>query len=494
MKLEIPLRGISAHSCQPRKDKLVTVSFSQSSQRTASSDDLVPTIRRILGDTSATGGTGARLRACLCAGFARPGVTSADVRRVILAVAQSDSGVARVARSKVWPKIVREASAVVDSNAQTDALSVTNRMLSVARSSVGRLLLPLSAEPIAAAAGRRDVAAGRAAEIGEVIVVRRPPFGISPRAEVTARAALAVIGGTILASRTWDSALFSADWLALQLNCSRRTAVRAAGNCVKLGWLRRSTSSHGIPRYRLTQVRGAEAGIADEFEDTVTALATGRFSDDALAELIISLATDHVWAYSERWAGTRGWAAAVSALACVQPATVGLTARDGRRLRKEIAAVFDEAGLSGLGVAPLGEQLPIVAELTLSDFVYRDRLAEYEAEQGRLAEERMAFTERRRAERELEKRLEEAVFKPAQKFSALPKGDWGQQELEAYVGKTRTWWNSVGEQLAGNPNAIDRLRHQLRFKFSRNGVDKRFTDRIVDALVPPPIAALPPAA
>jgi hypothetical protein len=480
-----PPASAFSDSSTSRKGVPLPVHFAESAARTASADDLTTAIRRVLGDRAATGGPAARVRACLCAGFARPGCTSADVRRTILSVAAPASAVARIAGSRAWGKHVREAAALCEQNARNDPLAVTARMLPIARCLVARLLSELPARPVAVAAGKRDVNAGRATQIGDPIIVRKK--SLSPRAEATARIVLAAVGAKILSDREngWDSALLSADYLGLLLNIDHRTATRAAKACVKLGWMTRATSSRGIPRYRLTRLRGPEAEVADDFDDTVNALATGRSSDDPIAEMLMALINDHTFAYTQRWAGVRGWLAAISALACAPAMVVGLTERDATRLRKEITATFAELDLPGIGLAPLVSQLPTVAEHTLADFVWADTVKTFEAKRAEVAAERQVYAERRRRERAFESQLEEQVFQPARKLAQLPKGDWSNEAIREYVSQTIDWWRAVASQLPTDAAAA-KVRHQLEYKLRYRRMDEARAKQIAETLIPAP--------
>ena len=137
------------------------------------------------------------------------------------------------------------------------------------------------------------------------------PDGLGPRAEVSARIALGVIGGVFLresAVRGFDSIICTSSYLAAQLGITTRQASRVLKQLRGLGWIAPTTKAKGgALRWRLPRLSHDESQLAYHFGDTIDALSSG--SSDPLAEVLQS-ALHPAWHYGTKGElDGRGWLA-----------------------------------------------------------------------------------------------------------------------------------------------------------------------------------------
>ncbi|WP_166871512.1 hypothetical protein [Salinibacterium sp. ZJ450] len=371
-------------------------------------DDL---LRRVLTDRAADPSPTSRILATLTLALDR-GFAPAAARRSILRLGSEPVRV--VARSdRSWYRLVKAARshiALVGSSASTPPGQLPAARLHVARSVVGHLLAPA-----------------------------RPGVGVGKKAQVTARAALAVLGAqTLLDGRGYSNALASRDWLALQTNLTPGNAGIVLGNLVKLGWIKRQNStSLGTARWSFTKLSRDEGDRAWAWADTIETLATGDYGADPLAELI-SEVPHPAFAYSEVL-GMRAWLAAASGLGGVDPEVLGLTKRSARDLRRRVTAA-----LPGLGAERLRPQLDAHAEESLAMFIKADRktdlaqlVDERNAERARFAAEKAERAEDRSYVRSLLREVWPAV-------GDAPDSASTSEDIDAWTGRAARYFSGPG--------------------------------------------------
>ncbi|MGH1522838.1 hypothetical protein ACRAWC_01590 [Leifsonia sp. L25] len=416
-----------------------------------------------------------------------PTMAAASVRRLVLSVTDADDPVRRIADDSVrWASSVTTASQYLKGTpSASDKTAVANRRVEVATSLLSLLLSPAPARATFVEAKDTDVAAGRAAAIGDPISKK---LTLSARADVQVRALTALLGVQILTDKSgFDSALASRLYLAPRLNLGERATWSLLKQATTFGFLRQAgKTSRGVNRYRLgSRGPGTELEIGDAYIDTITALAIGDTSDP-LAELILSVG--HLtWAYASTpgpdgtrvaaWDGYRGWFASVLALAAAAAKpNLGMPAATRARLRKKVGAEFAKAGLPGIGRGPLEPQLGALSESTLAAYVYADAMETAKVKREQVAAERDEFVRGRAAQRKLEKRLDETFFTDIRdRFGALPDESWDRERFQKWWKKVHPWWVEHAQPLFVNEKIAATIRGQLEWRLTqRNSNMKDF--------------------
>ena len=454
-----------------------TVRFTDSPASRLTKSELDALLRRPLLDRSASSTPTARIQAALCAGLRNDAATPTEIRYSLRRLATPDSQLAFIiASDRAWARHVASARSYLATASGTSDDGLLNARLSVARKLVGHLLTPL---PAGGGAGGKKM--------------------LSPRAEVSARAALTIVGlQSLNDGNDFDSSIASAGFLALELNLEDKASVRALRNAESVGWLTRlNPTSQGTARWRLRTLTAAEDTTAWEHSETVTALASGRPEEDNLADLINALGTSPAFQYSEN-VGFQGWLAMVAALSGVPAEQLGLGKAYAKRLRHAVAEAF--TGLPGIGMGvPLAPQLDVVAENTLAVFIKADARRDHAELVAKRQQERDAFAARRREERVLEKQIQREYITPSLKaLSSYPTAEWPAEGIVQWLNGSpahgivgaAAWWQA-GPGRVRDEVLATACRKQLAWMLTRNGLSAERARWVVDQLVPEVSAAEP---
>ena len=248
--------------------------------------------------------------------------------------------------------------------------SVFGRLVASARSRVTRFSSPSGRARLRLAMSRRLV--------GCLLSHAGPDVGLSSQRVEKARAALAVLGAEFLYRATedgFDTVVFSADRLGVELGCTKRTANQALAACVELGWLQPMKSRAGYPRrWKLRQLTQDRGGVAWAHADLVEALVD---EDDTNPFVEVFRAVDHP-AVTYGGIGHRPWLVGLCVSAGVDPVDVGMTKRTVNKFRAQWAAVVD--GDTGLPITKcLDEYAKTTGAYALKDAAEDARQAEVDA-------------------------------------------------------------------------------------------------------------------
>ena len=459
------------------------VQFTTSPSERLTPRELDDSLRRPLTDRPSNRTPTSRVLACLTKGLAlgvSPSAIRYSARRL---VGSSDPVRAIIDSDRSWSALVLRARKFV-AGQTTPGSDASPARLAVARRLVGHLLAPAPRESVGVLAGKKDVAAGRADEVGERILGTRPI--VSAKAQQSARACLAVIAVQSLSDgRDFDSSIASMAWLAMQLNLSEGNARKATRNLERLGWVSRlNATSQGAARWRLRPLSRDKDQIAWDHADTVTAIAGASYDDNPLAAVLMS-ATHPAWAYSEDL-GIAGWLATVSGLAAVRPEKLGLGVDRARKLRRKVTEL-----LPALTTQPLTPQLDELSEITLAVFIKRDRELAHDELVAARQQERDTFAARRKAERVDEKYCEREIIKPALKaLHGFPTGEWDRETVNRWLAadKPKGWIGAYGyfkgPGRVHDATLVPVVRKKLRWLMTNFGVDEKSAIWITDQLVP----------
>lgn len=172
--------------------------------------------------------------------------------------------------------------------------------------------------------------------------------GLSTERSVRARQALAILGAEFLSRAVedgFDSILMSANWLAVEMGCSRSTASSALRAAESAGWIRKKKTRAGSSQaWRLSVLPNSLDAIAWAHSDLINSLAEGDV-DNAFVEAFY-LAAHPAVSYGEQGArvGHYAWLVGLCDEAGIDPVEVGMTKRTTPRYRCEWLAAVSEGG------------------------------------------------------------------------------------------------------------------------------------------------------
>lgn len=288
------------------------------------------------------------------------------------------------------------------------------------------------------------------------------------------RHAAVVVGGLVLDSWQrepgWDTATVSAEWLAVLMGCTRRSAGEYLRVAVELGWLieRRKPSRRRAGRYalpaRLPSGMGHARELTARLSDVIDAIADRSTAELEAADLIMN-AGHATWSHSH---GSKTWLVALAVEAGVDPRQLGVAPGVARGSVKAWTGMLDRH--DGLCV-PTTDVLDAEARATGADGRRR------EAEARRRVEAEACTVEIREAQ--ARRKLVRDGLATMLAANPIPKP-------KASTEKRRAWLDAMSAIVANSASLTDSMRADLcgslalRMRATNIGYDEATARRVAN--------------